>query len=308
MARATLGRVRTIGPMSRIAIASCDLFTPDGYSEDQLLVQALARIQLEADIRSWSDPAVDWGSYDLTVLRSTWDYTARREDFLAWAEQVPRLQNPAPVVRANSDKRYLAELQAAGIPVVPTTFFGPDEQVQLPGHGEFVIKPSVGAGSRGAGRFDADLPADLIDAAKHAAHLQAEGRVVMVQPYLTDVDSIGETALIFIDGEFSHAICKSALLAPDARHALTEPGKTAESLFLPETISARTPSADELALAGRVLAQVADQPLLYARVDLLPTGEGPVVIELELTEPSLFLDFSDHAADRLAAAIQARLG
>lgn len=309
MGPATHHPVRTIGEMSpRIAIATCDLFTPEGYPEDRLLVAALEANGGRADLRSWSDPAVDWAGYDLTVLRSTWDYTARRDEFLAWVRQVPRLHNPAAVVVDNSDKRYLAGLAAAGIPVVPTTFFGADEPVQLPSHGEFVIKPSVGAGSRGAGRFDADLATDLADAVAHAEHLQAEGRTVMVQPYLTDVDSIGETALIFIDGAFSHAICKSALLPPDARYQLTEPGKTSESLFVEEAITPRTPSADELAVAERVLQHVAAERLLYARIDLLPGADGPVVIELELTEPSLFLDFGDGSADRLATAILGRLG
>jgi len=291
-----------------IAIASCDLFAEKGYEEDLLLVAALRDRGLDPVIRSWSDPAVDWSAFDLTVIRSTWDYTQRRQEFLDWAAGVPRLLNPVEVIRPNSDKRYLAGLAEAGLPIVPTTFFGPDEPVQLPSHGEFVIKPSVGAGAKGAGRFDGDVEADLIDAAAHAKHLQAEGRTVMVQPYLTDVDSVGETALIFIDGKFSHAICKSALLPPDARHSLTEPGLASETLFIEETITPRTPSADELALAERVVAQVAAEPLLYARVDLLPAGDGPVVIEVELTEPSLFLGFDPAAAGRLADAIQARLG
>ncbi|HEX2904290.1 MAG TPA: hypothetical protein VHO01_12610 [Jatrophihabitans sp.] len=291
-----------------VAIASCDLFAPDGYREDRVLLDALAAVGVAAEIQSWSDPAVDWDRYGLTVLRSTWDYTSRRSDFLAWAERVPRLANPAAVVRANSDKRYLAALQDAGIPVVPTTFFGPDEQVQLPGGGEFVIKPSVGAGSRGAGRFDAAVPGDLADAAKHAEHLQGDGRTVMVQPYLTDVDAIGETALIFIEGRFSHAICKSALLPPDTRFQLTEPGKASESLFIEESISPRVPSAAEREVAERVLAHAVTEPLLYARVDLLPGPDGPVLIELELTEPSLFLEFDEAAPARLAGAIVARLG
>ncbi len=301
--------VRTIDRVtSTIAIASCDAFAEKGYAEDLLLVTAIEQLGLQAVIRSWSDPTVDWSAFDATVLRSTWDYTPRRSEFLAWAEQVPRLHNPVEVIRPNSDKRYLASLAELGIPIVPTTFFDPDEPVQLPSHGEFVIKPSVGAGSKGAGRFDGDVEVDLADAAAHARHLQVEGRTVMVQPYLSDVDSVGETALIFIGGRFSHAICKSALLPPDARHALTEPGLASANLFVEETITPRTPSAEELALAERVVTTISAEPLLYARIDLLPAGDGPVVIEVELTEPSLFLDFDAAAPGRLADAIQARLG
>lgn len=290
---------------SQIAIATCDAFV-DGWHEDLLLVEALAARGAAAAIRSWSDADVDWAGFDATVLRSTWDYPMRRDEFLSWVERVPRLHNPAPVVRHNSDKRYLAELAAAGLPVVPTEFYGPDQPVRLPG-GEFVLKPSVGAGSKGAARFAGDQAGEAERARVHAAHLQEQGRTVMVQPYLTEVDTRGETALIFIDGRFSHAIEKSALLPPNAQYALTDPGLAAD-VFVSEVIKPRTPTAAELALAEAILAAwPAGDRLLYARVDLLPSPNGPVLIELELTEPSLFLDQDEAAPGRLADAVLARL-
>jgi len=232
------------------------------------------------------------------VIRSTWDYTVRRTEFLAWADTVPRLHNPAEVLHQNSDKRYLARLAAAGIPIVPTEFFSPGEPVRLPAGIEFVVKPSVGAGSIGAGRF----PADAQDAAReHAELLHAAGRTVMVQPYLAEVDTAGETALIFLDGRFSHAICKTALLAPDARYR-----PDSEQLYLTETITARRPSDAERELAERVHEQL-PASLLYARIDLLPSPDGPLLLEAELIEPSLFLAHADGAADRLAGAIADRV-
>jgi glutathione synthase/RimK-type ligase-like ATP-grasp enzyme len=216
---------------------------------------------------------------------------------------VPRLHNPAEVLRANSDKRYLADLAAAGIPIVPTEFFAPGEPVSLPAATEFVVKPSVGAGSMGAGRFPAGCRAPALN---HAEALQALGRTVLIQPYLADVDAAGETALIFLDGRFSHAACKSALLAPDTSYLLEGDG-----LFLVETITPRQPTGAELALAERVYAELAatlDEPLLYARIDLLPSPDGPRVLEVELIEPSLFLAHAEGAADRLAAAIADRVG
>lgn len=296
------GTVCTIEQVSRaIAIASCEQL-PDGDAEVHALVAALGRIGLTGTVVAWTDPDVDWESFGATVIRTTWDYTVRREEFLAWADSVPRLHNPPAVLRGNSDKRYLAELAAAGIPIVPTEFFEPGELPRLPSGTEFVVKPSVGAGSIGAGRFAADAHEP---AAEHAALLHTFGLTVMVQPYLAEVDAAGETALIFLDGEYSHAIRKSALLAPDSRYP---PGSG--ELFLTETITAREPSAAERELAERVHAELtalsSPHRLLYARIDLLPSPDGPRLLEAELIEPSLFLTHADGSADRLAAAIAAR--
>ena len=129
---------------------------------------------------------------------------------------------------------------------------------------------------------------------------------MLVQPYLADVDAAGETALIFLDGRFSHAACKSALLAPATSYLLEQ-----DELFLTETITPRQPTAAELGLAERVFAELTEalsEPLLYARIDLLPSPDGPRVLEVELIEPSLFLAHAEGAADRLAVAIADRVG
>ncbi len=296
--------VRTIGQVSRaIAIASCQQL-PDGDPESRLLVAALAELGLAASVLDWADPRVDWAGFDATVIRTTWDYTLRQAEFLAWADMVPRLHNPAGVLRDNSDKRYLARLAAAGIPIVPTEFFAPGEPVRFPAGTEFVVKPSVGAGSVGAGRF---LPDAHRAAGEHAQRLHAVGRTVLVQPYLAEVDTAGETALIFLDGRYSHAVCKAALLPPGTAYR-----PDIDELFLTETITGRQPSVAERALAERVYRLLAGQlpggePLLYARIDLLPGPAGPMLLEAELIEPSLFLDHAPGSADRLAAAIAERV-
>jgi len=258
---------------------------------------------MRVDTPAWDDGTVDWRRYDLVVLRSTWDYVTRRPEFLAWARSVPALANPAAIVEWNTDKRYLAELAAAGVPVVPTRYLDPtDPPWTPPAGGEYVIKPAIGAGSVSTGRYDLADPEHRAIAFRHAARFRATGRVTMVQPYLAAVDTAGETGLVFLDGRFSHAIRKGPMLSgPDA-------GPT--GLYRPEEISARQPSAAELAVAEQALAAVpGDTPLLYARVDLLPGPDGaPVLVELELTEPSLFLGYAPGAATRLAEAIVARLG
>jgi hypothetical protein len=283
-----------------VLLATCAAL-PAGDEDAELLGGALAARGIDARWQVWTDPEARWDEH-LTVLRSTWDYTDAHEDFLAWARRVERLHNPAPVLAWNTDKTYLAALAAAGVPCVPTRFAAPGEPVDLPDAGEFVVKPAVGAGSRGAGRFAAGQHAA---ARKHVAALHADGRTVLVQPYLDAVDETGETALIYLDGEFSHAISKGAMLPRDVVH----PARS-YALFVEERITARLPSEAELAVGAKAMAVLRERlgaDLLYARVDVLPTAAGPVVGELELAEPSLFLEHGAGAADRFAAAIAARL-
>jgi glutathione synthase/RimK-type ligase-like ATP-grasp enzyme len=270
-----------------IALATCSHF-PTGDADDAPLAAALP----EARWAVWDDPAVDWPAFDLVVLRSTWDYQERRDEFLAWVRSVPRIINPPDVVAWNTDKRYLAELPGA----VHTDFVAPGESFAAP-NGEYVVKPSIGAGSRHTARFAAGEEAR---AAALVAEIHASGRTAMVQPYLAGIDEHGETALLYFDGVYSHAIRKSAILSPGA-----EP--TAE-FFAPETIEARDPPAEERALADEIVAGLPD--LAYVRVDLVRGPDGPLVLELELTEPSLFFaQVEDPArpAQRFAAAIRARL-
>lgn len=246
----------------------------------------------------WDDPAVDWEAFDLVVVRTAWDYPDARDAFVAWARRVPRLANPAEVIAWNTDKRYLGELAGAGLPVVPTTFVAPGEPFAAPAADEIVVKPTVSAGARSTARYRA---ADGDAAAAHVARLHAAGRTAMVQPYLDAVDTAGETALLYLGGELSHAIRKGPLLA----HGTEGPS----GLFAEEDITPREPSEAERALGADVLAAVTERfgELLYARVDLLPAADGPRIVEVELTEPSLFLGHAAGAPARLADAIAARL-
>lgn len=286
--------------MRSVRLATCAAF-PDGDEDAPALRRALGECNIDARWVVWADPAVDWSS-GLTVLRSTWDYTQRRAQFLDWVRRVPALLNPAEVVVWNSDKTYLRDLERAGVPITPTLVAPPGTVASLPSEGEFVVKPSVGAGSRGVGRFQ---PAEVVAATRHVAALHAAGRTVLIQPYLSEVDEAGETALIYFDGEFSHAVRKGPMLVSGAAHDVAE----TSGLFIDENISARTASREELAVGRRAISALRSAfgaPLLYARVDLLPSPSGPVVVELELTEPSLFLSYRPGAADRFAAAIVAR--
>lgn len=285
--------------MPRVALATCAEL-PDLDADDALLVEPLTTRGVEPIAAVWDDPALDWTAFDLTVVRNTWDYIGRRDAFLDWTRSVPRLANPADVIAWNTDKRYLSELEAAGLPIVPTVFVAPadvlDGDHDTP---EVVVKPTVSAGSQDTLRHIAH---DRAGIAEHIARLHAIGKTAMVQPYLDAVDETGETSLLYFGGVFSHAIRKGPMLLLGE---VKDP-----DLFYLEEITPREPSADERALADRVVAYVTErfETPLYARVDLLPTADGsPTIIELELTEPSVFVGFGEGAPDRFADAIAAVL-
>ncbi|WP_084128544.1 RimK family alpha-L-glutamate ligase [Demequina sp. NBRC 110055] len=278
---------------ARIAIVTTvDLEVPD--ADEQLLLPHLP----EAELVAWDDPAVDWSAYDVAILRSTWNYTERLEEFRTWAGKasaVTRLVNPLETLVWNTDKRYLDDLAERGIPVVPTLFVAPgDEVVADAVAGSVVVKPSVGAGSAGAGLFHDDPAAALA----HVASLHSDGRIAMVQPYLSQVDTHGETALIYLGGRFSHAARKAAILSRGMSWST--------GLYADEKITPCKPTDAERTLADRVVATL-PAGLAYARVDLLPTDDGPVLLELELTEPSLFLGMDPEAPARAAAVFRALL-
>jgi len=268
------------------------------------LANALHHVGVDVHIVCW-DAARDWSQFDMLLLRSTWDYMSRLQEFLSWAEQAARaapLVNSLAMVRWNIDKHYLGALASAGVPVVPTTFLEPDADVtaeldQFLAHRqctEFVVKPAIGVGSRDAQRHHRDARALAL---AHASRLLAAGRCALLQPYLSRVDEEGEAALIFFGGEFSHSIRKGAMLRPGA--------PPTNAVFSPETISARTAAADELALARQVLAVLPFATPWYARVDLIRDAQGqPLLLELELIEPSLFFAQAPAAAARFAECIR----
>ncbi|MBS0566945.1 MAG: hypothetical protein JSS59_05945 [Proteobacteria bacterium] len=274
------------------------------------LADALRAQDLGFDIVNWDDASADWSRYRLAVLRSTWDYTTRLHEFLDWAARASRatqLLNPLDVIRWNTDKHYLGDLARAGVATVASHFIEPGEDAAalldrfLHKHetSEFVVKPSVGAGSRDAQRYGHE---ERTAALAHAQRLLAAGRSALLQPYLDRVDAHGETALIHFDGQFSHAIRKGALLRRGE-------GPT-RALFAAEHITPRTPTAEELRVAESAIAAIPfGGPLPYARVDLIRDGtDKPCVLELELTEPSLFFAHAEGAARRFAQVLAARLG
>ncbi len=267
---------------------------PDDDADAPLAVDALTRIGVDSDRVVWDDPAVDWASFDLAVVRSTWDYYGRRDEFLAWANRAAsqtRLLNPVGVLTWNTDKTYLGVLADRGVPVVPTMWVPPGDAPPGLDYSDSVVKPAVSAAAA-----DTIRTADAAAAAEHIAAIHASGRTAMIQPYVTSLDEIGELSLLYFGGELSHAVRRAAALTPEG----PRPNSTT-AVF--------EPTAEQLSVADQVLAAVDEKDdLLYARVDLVTLDDGSyALLELELTEPYLFLDLDPAAANRLARAIAAHL-
>ena len=284
--------------MQRIAFATCSVF-PHGIDDDQPLAELVG-----AEFQVWDDESVDWSAYDRVIVRSTWDYTGKLDDYLAWAESVgpERLRNTPALIRFNADKRYLTQLEA---PTVPTTLLEPGDAV--PDYDtEVVIKPNISAGGRDTGRFQ---PHAVDEARALVEHIHASGRAALVQPYLPGVDIDGERAVVLFGGEISHVLHKRAVLRDPGIAPLADGGHGPAAVMLdPDLVVPGTASAEQLQLAQRVHAELAarfGQPL-YARVDMVPGPDGaPVVIELEAIEPRLYFHLIPGAAERLAAAVRA---
>ena len=299
----------------RVGLATCSVL-PDLDADDRPIVPALAARGVTAEPVVWDDPDVDWSAYDLVVVRSTYDYSPRRDEFIAWARSVPNLANSADVIAWNTDKTYLQAMDDAGVPVIPTIWLDPERHLskraihtRMPAFGDFVVKPVVSAGAQDTGRYQPVSSESRALAIQHAKELLDGGRAIMIQPYVTSVDTAGETCLIFVEGEVQHAVRKNALL--------TGPSRPTQGLYRKETMRAVEATDVQVDVARRALAVAHEQlgvtePFLYARVDLVggTEDEAPMVIELELTEPSLWLKHAGDAgtAEKFADAIVARLG
>ena len=271
----------------RLRVATCAVL-PEPDADEAPLAAALTRAGFDHELVAWDDPSVDWDAPIPTIIRSTWNYALDVTAYLAWIDRAAKsaaIWNPPSIVRGNVHKRYLLELAARGVPVVPTTLVEPGATIAVQSQ-RVVIKPEVGAGSLNARVFEAGD----IAAIAHCASITARG-AALVQPYLRSVEDYGERSLVWIDGELSHAIRKSPRFSGDN-----------------ETVSGPMPIGDdERAVALAALAPIANQ-ILYARCDLARDEQGqPMVMELELVEPSLFFAKHPPAADRFVAALARRL-
>jgi glutathione synthase/RimK-type ligase-like ATP-grasp enzyme len=265
---------------------------PDLAPDDRLLRDALERRGAAVRTAIWSDPAVDWSVSPLTLIRATWDYPQRFPEFWKWLAHVEtrtHLINDPQTVRWNAHKRYLADLERSGSRIVPTIFVDASLEFELAdacagrGWDDVVIKPCVGGSSYGARRMRGDEIAG--NGVRHLSSLLESGEA-MVQPFLHETETIGELACIFIDGTFTHAVRK----APFNSSTVT----TSERLY--------ELSGDDIRFVSDIVEGLGRTPA-YARVDIVPTADGTVLMELELIEPTLYLGLQPSSAERLAECV-----
>jgi len=281
--------------VAEVALVTC---ADERYQESEVHVaaDALRAAGVSTDVVSWDEDR-DWGAYELVVVRTPWDYFDRVTQFLDWAARVERetsLVNPADVLRWNSHKGYLAEFTAKSVPTVPTRLVpGPStdvaDQIREVPWEEIVVKPAIDGGARHAWRGQRDDPS----LSRIAERLADHGDVV-VQPFVPAIVD-GERSLVFLGGRFSHAVRKVPK-AGDYRSQRHLGGREVD----------HQPDSAELQVA---LAAMAAAPgrLTYARVDLVDWEGAPVLIELEVIEPDLFLRDVPERVDRFVEVVRDEL-
>lgn len=281
--------------MKHIALITCSEF-PDLTPSDQRLRESLAKNGFLCHAVAWDAEGIDWSLFDHIILRSCWNYPRYYEKFLAWLNHLSGMNasvtNPIALVTGNTHKTYLAAVEKAGIPVIPTVFLAKQSVpvlarlAEAQGWTDVVVKPAVGNMSRNVSLF---RPRQLAAAQKKVEKLLKTGDYLL-QPYRDEIIREGEYSFVFINNRFSHAVLK----IPKKGNVFFDfsPG----SREIPVT-----PSGTLVEGASRVLSQLGDIPL-YARVDGINQNGTFVLMELELIEPHLFFDVYPPAADTFAAA------
>lgn len=267
--------------------------TPD----DHLAVTALAERGAKVTATVWNDPSIDWTGFGSIVVRSTWDYHQNAEQYRAWIDALEAagapVWNPPAVLRWNMEKTYLRDLASAGVPVVPTAWLSKGSSADLAAllaerdWRDVVVKPVISAASHRTWRIAGSMTEEdraLIDESLRLGD-------VMVQPFIPEIQTRGEWSLIFIGGEFSHAVRKT----PTG-------GDFRVQAHLGGDAVTADPGRDVIGAARRALDAV-PAPWLYARVDGIETASGYVLLELEMLEPSLYFVHTDTGAARFADAL-----
>lgn len=291
-------------------VTSSDL--PNLPADCDGLIEALEARGLDPRIAVWDDPAVDWEDAGLCVILTVTDFAERPDEFFTWAETVPRILNDPKVLRWSSDKHYLQELAARGMPTISTMWLEPERKLskhqvhtRMPANGDFVIKSSLSSNRHSTGRYTALDARSRAAAIQHALNIMASGRAALVQRYLQAVDNRGEISMFFFNGLNSHAIEKEAILQTEV-----DPGRHARSRAFPHvvTVEERHLGDDVRNTLHEGIKELTgrDHLLLYCRVDMIHTEEGLKVLEVNLMDVNLYLSVVDGALENFADAIVVR--
>ncbi len=270
---------------------------PDPDLDIPFATEAAAQLDIDLVFANWNDKSIAWESFDAAVIRSAWDYVPVRDEFLEFAKNVEtktRLFNSYEVMKWNTNKTYLSILENKGVPIIPTKFANNLDEA-LPAikwafekSSAVAIKPTVGAGARLAGKASTEE-----DAIEYVKRILEAKRTVIIQPYISSVDDEGEKAIIVINGEISHAAKKVPALTKGGHgDAAGQLEITTEMKDIVKTISSAVSEWNDL---------------LFARVDVVRMDEKLVLMELELTEPWLFMQFKPEAGVDLFKALKHRI-
>lgn len=287
---------------------------PNLYPDENGLLDALSDLGVDPKIEIWDDAEVDWDEAGLVVVRSVIDYANDRSRFLDWARKVPRILNSYDVLKWNTDKHYLQELEKRGLPTIATTWVAAKPHytkrqvhARFPAFGDFVLKPTVSSGVRDIGRYSAIDLRGRQAAIGQAMEMLRDGRDIMIQRYQEEIDVQGEVSLVFFNGLLSHTVQKGAFLNPDE---VTDPS------YQEAVVSAREATPQELAWGEEIRAAVRDyvrsrvgrdEQFLFNRVDIVPDGKGSFfVMEIALVDADLYLDATPAALGNFADAIAVR--
>jgi glutathione synthase/RimK-type ligase-like ATP-grasp enzyme len=278
-------------------VGNDDPIDPDPDLDIPFAIKAAEQLEIDLVFANWNDKSIAWESFDAAVIRSAWDYVPVRDEFLQFAKNVEtrtKLFNSFDVMRWNTDKKYLSNLENKGVPIIPTKFASNIDEAMPAVSWAFgiaeaiAIKPTVGAGARLAGK--ATTEAEAIEFGKRI--LEAK-RTAIIQPYISSVDDEGEKAIIVINGEISHVAKKVPALTKGGHgDAAGQLEITSEIRDIVKNISNAVSEWDNL---------------LFARVDVVRMGEKLVLMELELTEPWLFMQFRPEAGVNLFKALKQRI-
>ena len=280
--------------MNTIAIASCQQL-PSFEEDDRFLYQALKQEGIHFNVIPW-DADVRWDAYDMCLIRTTWDYVPRWTDFVRWIEHVSTqtlLLNPPETLRWNVDKHYLRELSERGVPIAPTLWITQHADVasliEQQQWKRAFFKPTIGACASNTMRFTRDeLPQ-----AQDFLEEQLKRHTMMLQPYISTVETQGEYSAIFFADQCTHCVQK---IPPKGDYRVQDDFGATDQLIphLPELLT----------LAEHTLSET-PHPWLYARVDALCMADNTWVLnELELIEPSLFFRHAPQAASVLVQALK----
>jgi glutathione synthase/RimK-type ligase-like ATP-grasp enzyme len=279
----------------KIAILTCQKL-PDLTKNDQLLIPALAKVTITATAVIWDDKTVDWTNFDYLIFRNTWDYFEKEAEFNLWLEHIEQLGiktlNPIAIIKKNKHKFYLREMEKQGIKILPTIFIDKTDQLDLdksmPSHWKkAVIKPAFSAGSYQTEVFESIDIQKINTCYKEVA----SEKELLLQEFMPEIQTLGETSIIFFNKKFSHAVNKKPI-AGDFRIQVQFGGQ----------YTLVQPSA-ELVEKAQQIVNTFDGELLYARVDGIVINNELHLMEVECIEPDLYFNLSEGSLERFVSAI-----